>query len=183
MQLLGQMLLLLTSSWAYPDPALNVTCTSARLAVEFTNLGKSQRYASAMMCGTLFLQPEIQEQPLVTFQEAEPHALYTLLMIDPDDEISKSINHGNWPGPPGKVAPCRHWTVGNLPGSILKVGYTATAKSNEWVGQPYHGPGISYGTRRYGLFVFQQTGDRPIAFKPLNPNRCPWDYQVSLIEK
>ena len=137
-----------------------------------------------MTCGNLLLQPDVQDQPVVILPDADPNTLYTLLMIDPDDEIPKNINHGNWPGPPGKVAPCRHWTVGNIPGQVLREGYTAATTGTEWVGQVYHGPGISYGTHRYGLFIFEQQGglEKPIKFSPLDPNRCPWNYRTELIE-
>jgi hypothetical protein len=166
---------------AYPDPALNITCLPQPLEVFFPTLRDSQRYTSDMLCGNLFLRPDVQEQPVVIFHEADPNSLYTLLMIDPDDEIPKSINHGNWPGPPGKFAPCRHWTIGNIEGGILQKGYGPTADGAEWIGQSYHGPGISYGTHRYGLFLFKQR-QGSINFSPLDPNRCPWNYESELIK-
>ena len=111
----------------------------------------------------------VQLEPLVRLSTAEPHSVYTVMMLD-----GQSSN--------------RHWMLGNVPGSTLQQGFRWENASDMGgtILSPYWGPHST--TNIYGQFVFRQP--RVVSFPPAGPtnrDRCPvgdpncqqrhdWDY-------
>ena len=131
------------------DPPLEIT-----FAVE------GGHYSGVVHPGSLFLQADISDAPVVRFAQAEPGAYYTLMMLDFDGNAN-----GSWPDavPSGENSPVRHWIVGNIPGEQLRsTGYVESldAKGTDQpsILQPYRAPHIPVVSDRYGVYVFKQSG-------------------------
>lgn len=161
------------------DSSLRFICSQELLRVEFDIVGR--HYSGKVNCGNLFLQTDIPNAPLVTFQSAKSDKLYTLMMIDADGNA-----YGSWPDPvsPGKNSPLRHWIVGNIPGEILRNGYLEQ-KGNTQIRdvnilEPYRYPHIPGVSDRYGLFVFEQ--EKRIEFAKLPDSIINFSYN-SFIDK
>ncbi|KAJ1462240.1 hypothetical protein M885DRAFT_506399 [Pelagophyceae sp. CCMP2097] len=139
--------------------SLQFECTEPKLEVSWGN--KIQRYRSDVVCGNLFMQNDLLAagQPGVKLATANRDKTYMFMMLDPDCGMN-----GSWPltTEPGWYAPCRHWTVGNVPGAALRRGSTdlsaeaGTTDLTTW----YPSPKPKGGSHRYGLFVFEQRAGR-----------------------
>jgi urea transport system substrate-binding protein len=155
-------------------------------------------YSGAVTGGSLFLQTDITDAPLVRFSQAKPGKLYTLMMLDFDGNAS-----GSWPDKvaPGKNAPVRHWIVGNIPGALLRTsGYSedqqttpiaagspARSEATNGVGrgsvapaamtvlQAYRYPHIPVVSDRYGIYLFEQ--EKRIEFDPVPDPITNFDYR------
>lgn len=145
-------------------------CATARRLLSVTYA--QPYYNPSVMCGTIMLKPDIQSIPVFKWQEAAADSLYTMLMIDPDGNINGSWAADQQCPPPGDVAPVRHGTWGNIPGSILRAGLKGETGA-ETVISPYGGPGITSGSHRYGWLVFKQPAATKISFAPLNNSWAP----------
>jgi len=129
-------------------------CTSPPLEVDFSSSISTHNAKAG--CGNLFLQSELVQPPAVALaQPARTDGKYMIMMVDPDCGMN-----GSWPivRAPGHQAPCRHWTVGNLPGSAFSLGAQA---SFDALGDTLTGwlpsPKPSCGSHRYGICVLEQT--------------------------
>ena len=116
-------------------------------------------YSGVVHPGSLFLQADISNAPVVRFSQAEAGAYYTLMMLDFDGNAN-----GSWPDavPSGENSPVRHWIVGNIPGGQLRsTGYVesleAKGPDQPAVLQPYRAPHIPVVSDRYGVYVFKQS--------------------------
>jgi len=160
----------------FPIPASFAGCVAAALAgsvlagdlvyeatdppLEITFAVEGGHYRGEVHPGSLFLQADISDAPVVRFAQAEPDAFYTLMMLDFDGNA-----HGSWPDavPSGENAPVRHSIVGNLPGDQLRTtGYRESpdprGSDQPSVLQPYRAPHIPVVSDRYGVYVFKQAG-------------------------
>ncbi|MEO6845981.1 MAG: YbhB/YbcL family Raf kinase inhibitor-like protein [Chthoniobacterales bacterium] len=129
--------------------------------LEITFAVEGSHYSGVVHPGSLFLQADISNAPVVKSTQAEAGAFYTLLMIDYDGNAN-----GAWPDavPDGANSPVRHWIVGNIPGETLRTtGYVestppATGTNQPTVLQPYRAPHIPMVSDRYGVYLFKQSG-------------------------
>ncbi|XP_037958185.1 protein D3 [Teleopsis dalmanni] len=97
-------------------------------------------YASgATVCeGNVLTPTQVKDQPTVTWN-ADPNALYTLCMTDPDAPSRKEPTFREW----------HHWLVGNIPGNKVAEGEVLSA----YVGS---GPPEGTGLHRYVFLIFKQ---------------------------
>lgn len=99
---------------------------------------------------------QVKDQPTVSW-EAEPGALYTLVMTDPDAPSRANPKMREW----------KHWVVINVPGSDVASGETVA----EYVSSA---PPQKSGLHRYVFLVYKQSGkvqfDEP-KLSNRNPNR------------
>lgn len=132
---------------------LDFKCSDPPLGVKYD----IKYYNGEVNCGTLLLESDIggglMVPPTVThdFGTIRP-AHYTLMMIDPDADLS---NNGSWPDvtTPGGHAPVRHWVVGNIDHDMLKTGDFSKATTVS----RFVGPSPPWGSHRYGQFLFRQS--------------------------
>lgn len=150
------------------DPPLEIT-----FAVE------GGHYSGEVHPGSLFFQTDISHAPEVRWAQAEPGALYTLLMLDFDGNAN-----GSWPDAvaSGENSPVRHWIVGNIPGDQLRSGYneSSTAKAGDKPGvlQPYRAPHIPVVSDRYGVYLYKQGG--PLEFSEVTGPITNFDHAAFL---
>merc|ERR1712083_809386 len=84
-------------------------------------------------------------------------------MVDPDAPTPQDPSY----------SPIRHWMVGNVPGSVLRVGGNISSAT---IIQPFHGPHPPQGSdpHRYGQFIFKQAH---MDIKFADPgSRTNWNY-------
>ncbi|KAL5233055.1 hypothetical protein ACI65C_000465 [Semiaphis heraclei] len=81
---------------------------------------------------------QVKDEPSVNWP-ADPNALYTLCMTDPDAPSRKEHTYREW----------HHWLVGNIPGKDIAKGETLS----EYVGS---GPPPETGLHRYVFLAYKQ---------------------------
>ena len=140
---------------------LTYEATAPPLEITFAVAGG--HYSGVVHPGSLFLQTDIVDAPVVRWPKAKPGMFYTLMMLDFDGNAN-----GSWPDavPAGENSPVRHWIVGNIPGEqLLTTGYVESlgvkAAAQPSILQPYRAPHIPIVSDRYGLYVFRQAGRIP----------------------
>ena len=128
--------------------------------LEMTFAVEGGHYSGVVHPGSLFLQTDISNTPLVRWKQAEAGALYTLLMLDFDGNAN-----GSWPDAvaSGENSPVRHWIVGNISGDQLRTtGYVeslgARGADQPTILQPYRAPHIPVVSDRYVAYLFKQAG-------------------------
>ena len=129
--------------------------------LEITFAVEGGHYSGVVHPGSLFLQADISNPPIIKSTQAESGALYTLLLLDFDGNAN-----GSWPDAvaSGENSPVRHWIVGNIPGDLLRTsGYVestppAPGSDQPTVLQPYRAPHIPMVSDRYGVYLFKQSG-------------------------
>ncbi|MEO6053575.1 MAG: YbhB/YbcL family Raf kinase inhibitor-like protein [Chthoniobacterales bacterium] len=149
------------TSLASSAPAQELTYEATNPPLEITFAVEGAHYSGLVHPGSLFLQADISNAPLVKCTRAEAGAFYTLLMIDYDGNAN-----GSWPDavPDGENSPVRHWIVGNIPGDTLRTpGYAestpaATGPNQPTVLQSYRAPHIPVISDRYAVYLFRQSG-------------------------
>ncbi|XP_058467298.1 protein D3-like [Malaya genurostris] len=98
---------------------------------------------------------QVKHQPSVSW-EAEPNALYTLIMTDPDAPSRVNPKLREW----------KHWLVANIPGSDVASGDTIA----EYISSaPPEGSGL----HRYVFLVYKQPGGKVQFDEPKQSNRNP----------
>jgi len=155
---------LLTTAFASQVFAQDLVYEATDPPLEVTFAVQGGHYSGEVHPGSLFLQADISQAPVVRWPQAEAGSFYTLLMLDFDGNAN-----GSWPDAvaAGDNSPIRHWIVGNIPGDQLRTaGYRESADAKlgaqPAVLQPYRAPHIPVVSDRYGIYLFKQSG--PLAF-------------------
>lgn len=91
-------------------------------------------------CGNVLTPTQVQNAPKVTW-DAEPNALYTLIMTDPDAPSRTSPKFREW----------HHWLVVNIPGNDVSKGEVLS-------GYISSAPPANTGLHRYVYLVYKQSG-------------------------
>lgn len=101
------------------------------------------KYSSGveMKMGNELTPTQVKDVPLSVTWPAEPEALYTLCMTDPDAPSRQQPKYREW----------HHWLVVNIPGNEIGKGETLS----EYVGS---GPPKGTGLHRYILLIYKQPG-------------------------
>lgn len=110
---------------------------------------------SEVNLGNELTPTQVKDQPTVSW-EAEPGALYTLVMTDPDAPSRANPKMREW----------KHWVVVNVPGSDVGAGETVA----EYIGSA---PPQNSGLHRYVFLVYKQTGGKVQFDEPKLSNRNP----------
>ena len=148
-------------------------CTIPPLRLEYQGL---VRYSGEVHCGSLILKNDAHFAPRVSYPQADPHKLFTFIMLDPD------AGFGFWPDNStfGDITPIRHYVVGNIRGSDLHdMEHLSESGVELW---PYQAPRVQgpYGSHRYGFFLYEQPTTSPIPFEKINSAPILWDYAAWL---
>ncbi|XP_062562284.1 protein D3-like [Armigeres subalbatus] len=98
---------------------------------------------------------QVKEQPTVSW-DAEPGALYTLVLTDPDAPSREKPKMREW----------KHWVVVNVPESDVAAGETVA----EYIGSA---PPQNSGLHRYVFLVYKQTDGKVQFDEPKLSNRNP----------
>ncbi|KAH8381956.1 hypothetical protein KR009_001136 [Drosophila setifemur] len=112
-----------------PDVLKN--CPANLLKVTYPN-------GQSVSMGMELTPTQVKDQPKVEW-DADPDALYTLILTDPDAPSRKNPKFREW----------HHWLVVNIPGNKIENGSVLTA----YVGS---GPPQGTGLHRYVFLVFKQ---------------------------
>ncbi|KAH8347166.1 hypothetical protein KR059_005954, partial [Drosophila kikkawai] len=115
--------------WGFPHKIDNITIASSQVTY-----GGGQ----VVDMGRELAPKQVKDQPKVEW-DAEPDALYTLILTDPDAPSRKQPKYREW----------HHWLVVNIPGNQIENGLVLTA----YVGA---GPPQGTGLHRYVFLVFKQ---------------------------
>uniref|UniRef100_A0A023EJM6 Putative secreted protein n=1 Tax=Aedes albopictus TaxID=7160 RepID=A0A023EJM6_AEDAL len=98
---------------------------------------------------------QVKDEPTVSWK-ADPDALYTLVMTDPDAPTRATPKMREW----------KHWVVINVPGSDVAAGETVA----EYIGSA---PPENSGLHRYVFLVYKQSRGRMRWSEPKLSNRNP----------
>ncbi|XP_019537121.3 protein D3 [Aedes albopictus] len=98
---------------------------------------------------------QVKDEPTVSWK-ADPGALYTLVMTDPDAPTRATPKMREW----------KHWVVINVPGSDVAAGETVA----EYIGSA---PPENSGLHRYVFLVYKQSRGRMRWSEPKLSNRNP----------
>lgn len=91
--------------------------------------------------GNTFTPLQVRNRPTVTWKNAKPNELYTLIMTDPGAIEGRNPNDKEW----------HHWIVGNIPGNDVDKGDILTSFCPS-------GPPKDSGVHRYVFLLFKQSG-------------------------
>lgn len=138
-------------------PAEDLVYSASEPPLDITFAVEGGHYSGVVHPGSLFLQTDISEAPVVRWEQAEAGSYYLLFMIDYDGNAN-----GSWPDavPSGENSPVRHWIVGNIPGEQLKTtGYVESPDAKGLaILQSYRAPHIPMVSDRYVVYLFKQSG-------------------------
>lgn len=90
--------------------------------------------------GNVLTPTQVKDKPTVQW-DAEPSALYTVCMTDPDAPSRKEPTYREW----------HHWLVGNVPGTAIEKGEVLS----DYIGS---GPPEGTGLHRYVFLIYKQNG-------------------------
>nr|ABF18365.1 putative phosphatidylethanolamine-binding protein [Aedes aegypti] len=121
----------------------------ALVKVSYTSAG------AEVNLGNELTPTQVKDEPSVSW-EAEPGALYTLVMTDPDAPTRAEPKMREW----------KHWVVINVPGSDVAAGETVA----EYIGSA---PPQDSGLHRYVFLVYKQSRGRMRWSEPKLSNRNP----------
>lgn len=91
--------------------------------------------------GNTFTALQVRNRPTVSWKNAKPNELYTLIMTDPGAIEGRNPNDKEW----------HHWIVGNIPGNDVDKGDILTSFFPS-------GPPKDSGVHRYVFLLYKQSG-------------------------
>ena len=91
--------------------------------------------------GNTFTALQVRNRPTVSWKNAKPNELYTLIMTDPGAIEGRNQNDKEW----------HHWIVGNIPGNDVDKGDILTSFFPS-------GPPKGSGVHRYVFLFYKQSG-------------------------
>ncbi|CAO1342353.1 unnamed protein product [Diamesa serratosioi] len=91
--------------------------------------------------GNTFTALQVRNRPTVSWKNAKPNELYTLVMTDPGAIKGRNPNDKEW----------HHWIVGNIPGNDVDKGDILTSFLPS-------GPPKDSGSHRYVFLLYKQSG-------------------------